>query len=384
MKYFYKTIVVLFFFEPAFSQKDSISVKVPKHYFNTILLWDYYQKPKVNLNGTDYVSEKIKSYQIQQSIFTFNIPIFTKDILKKDSSLANFNLLLTGYFLNFNPNFEGLQEKHILVKNGLGIRLVYNNGRRSIFFADFSPFVTKDKGYDETRVARMASLLLWSWSVSEKFNFRLGLTKSFMWGNRYYLPFIGFRIGRLDKINFSFQFPRIISFNFPIRNKFQLSWFTKPMGGLFSISNKDTLYPAFFDKNKTVYLGRYEFLSGIRIDFKPLKYLGIYFSIGRTINNYLALYSLQFNKNQQFSYGHFFQNQPGRSSFINFGIVAYLGKTKSYYQRKNIDEQIQLNNQMGVGDENLQVFQPTDNYSKQKKFKADNQEISDLINSFDY
>lgn len=384
MKWAIYIILITMYFSSVFSQSDSTPIHVPKHYFNTIVLVDYYQKPQVLLNDPNYISKKIHSYQIQQSIAAFNIPIYTKDILKKGSAPANINLLFTGYFLRYNPNFEGLPEKHILAKNGLGIRFIYNNGKRSIFFADFSPFSTFDKGYNETKVFRMASLLLWSFSVSEKFNVRLGLTKSFMWGNRYYLPFVGLRIGKYNKINFSIQFPRIISLNFPITNYLQISLFTKPQGGLFSLSNKDTLYPLFIEKNKVVYLGRYEFLSGLRIDIMPLKWMGIYLSAGRTINNYLALYSLQFNKNRTFSFGHFFESRPGLSPFINFGIVGYFGKTKSYYQRKNIDEQIQLNNQMGVGDENLQIYQSTDNYQKKKKFKTSNEELSDLINTFDY
>lgn len=384
MKVLCYSIIILFCPSITFSQNDSVHIKVPKHYFNTIVLWDYYQKPQVTLNGNDYISKKIQSYQIQQSILALSIPFYTEDIRKKDSSLANINLLFTGYFLRYNPNFEGLQDKHILIKNGIGIRFIYNNGRRSIFFADFSPFTTMDKGYSDTRITRMASLLLWSFSVSENLNFRLGLTKSFMWGNRYYLPFVGLRIGKINKINFSFQFPRIISLNFPIANYLQVSLFTKPQGGLFSLSNKDTLYPVFFQKNKVIFLGRYEFLSGLRIDVKPLKWLGIYIAAGKTVNNYLALYSLRFNKNRTFSFGHFFESRPVQSGFVNFGIVGYFGKTKSYYQRKDIDEQIQLNNQMGVGDENLQIYQPTDNYPKKKKFKAKNEELGDLINTFDY
>ncbi len=385
MKYLIKTNLLLFFFNYFFTQNDSVVyVHIPKHYFNTIILLDYYQKPEVTLAPVDYVHQKLKSYQIKQSTIALNIPFYTKDYIRHDSSVANFSLLLTGYFLSYNPNFSGLAEKHILKKNGIGIRFIYNNGKRSIFFADFSPFSTIDKRYNETRVMRMASLLLWSYSFSPKFNLRIGFTKSFMWGNRYYLPFVGFRIGRLDKVNFSLQFPRIMSLNIPVSNKFQLSLFTKPQGGVFSISNKDTIYAAFLSENKVVYLGRYEFLGGLRVDVKPLKYLAVYIAACSSINNFLAMYSLRFNKDNQFVYRPFFKNEQGKTPFINFGIVAYLGKTKSYYNRNKIDEMINLNNEMGVGDNNNKVFQPTDNAKKKESFKVSNQEISDLINTFDY
>ncbi|HPQ07958.1 MAG TPA: hypothetical protein PK995_01880 [Bacteroidia bacterium] len=386
MKSLRLTIFFLFAFYFVFSQKnDSIHLKVPKHYFQNTILFDYYQKPKVTLPPSDDIRSKLKSNQIKQSIVAVSIPVFTEDFIKKDSSVSNINFLLTGYFLSFNPNFSGLENNHYLKKNGIGFRFIYNNGKKSIFFIDVSPFSTFDKNFrQDTRVIRMASLLLWSYSPSEKFNFRLGLTKSFMWGNRFYLPVIGFRFGRYDKINFSFQFPRIVSLNFPITNKFQISLFTKPQGGLFSISNADSIYKKFINENKVIYLGRYEFLGGLRIDVKPLKWLAFYISAGKTVNNFLALYSLHFNKNRQFEYGSFFQDTPAKSPFINFGITTYFGKTKSYYEQKNIDEMLHLNNQTGVGDNNTQVYQQTDNFKKKEKFKVTNQEISDLINTFDY
>lgn len=384
MRHIYNILISFFFFNVAFSQGDTLAIKTPKHYFHTILLWDYYQKPEVTLEPVDYVHQKLKSYQIKQSTIAFNIPIYTKDTWRKDSSMASVSWLFTGYFLSYNPSFSGLQDKHILMKNGLGIRFIYNDGRKSIVFVDVSPFSTRDRGYKETDVVRIASVLLWNYSVSSKFSFRLGLTKSFMWGNRYYLPYIGFRIGSLDKVNFSFQFPRIVSLNIPINRTFQMSLFTKPQGGVFSISNKDTLYAAFLDKNQVVYLGRYEFLGGLRVDIKPLKWLSIYIAAGSSINNYLALYSLQFNKRRRFEYLPFFRDEQGKTPFFNFGVVGYIGKTKSYYQRNTIDEMVYLNNEMGVGDNNLQIYQPGNNAKSTKKFQVNNNEVADLINSFDY
>lgn len=367
-----------------FSQKDSVSIRLPKHYFNTIILLDYYQKPEITLIAEGYTREKLKSYQIKQGTMAFSIPFYTKDIIKQDSSIANINFLFTGYFLSYYPNFSGLATTHILKKNGIGIRFIYNNGKKSIFFVDFSPFVTKDKNYDDTKIFRIASLLLWSYSPSASFNFRLGLTKSFMWGNRYYLPFIGIRIGAYDKVNFSFQFPRIMSLNFPIHQRFQISLFTKPQGGLFTISNNDTIYTKNLNENTFLYLGRYEFLAGIRIDVLPFKWLGIYMAVGSSANNYLALYSRTYNRNMKVDYAPFFQNKVSRYPFFNIGITGYFGKTKSYYERQNIDNMIHLNNEMGVGDNNIPVYQNTDNFKKKEKFKVDNKELSDLINTFDY
>lgn len=94
---------------------------------------------------------------------------------------------------------------------------------------------------------------------------------------------------------------------------------------------------------------------------------------------------MRFNKNNQWIYRPFFQDeQPGKTVFFNIGIVGYFGKTKSYYYQKQIDAMLHLNSEMGVGDNNTSVFQPTDNYPKKEKFKVSPEEVSDLINSFDY
>ncbi len=372
----------------SYAQKDStkITIKTPKYYFNTTVLFDYYTKPEVTLDTLSRAGKKLKSYYIQQSLLAFSVPFYTTEKRHTDSTISNFTTFFTGTFFSFRPNFGGIADNHVLTKNGLGVRFIYNNGKKLIFFADISPFITKDRGYDETQIFRMASTFLVSYSISEKLNFRFGLTKSFLLGNRYYLPFVGFRVGAINKINLSVQFPRIVSLNIPIGKKIQISAYTKPQGGLFTISNKDTLYAKFLNNNKILYLGRYEFLTGLRIDFKPLKWLSLYASAGQTTKNFLALYSLHFNQDRKFEYGYFYRHFPDNSFFLNFGVTCFFGKTKSYYNMNQMYESINLNNTIGVGDNNTQIYQPTPdaNPKKIKKYKADNKEVADLINSFDY
>ncbi|MCX8080380.1 MAG: hypothetical protein N3F09_03990 [Bacteroidia bacterium] len=380
---FYRCIFVLAFITFSYAQDTNSkkNIQIPKHYFKNIILFDYYGMPEVKLSTPDPIAQKIGSYRIQQSILAFNIPLLTKEYQNSDSTVSNFNILFTGVFLRFKPEFSGLEREHILTKNGLGIRMIYNNGKKSILFAEFAPFITRDLGYSYTRITRMASTLLWSYNPKEKFSFRIGLVKSFLWGNRYYLPFLGFRIGRTDKIYFSFQFPRQMLLSFPLGSKSRISWFTKPQGGFYSFSNIDTIYPAYIDRNKTIYLGRYEFISGVRFEFAPAEWLSLYLSAGHSINNYLAFYSHTFNLRNRFDFSPFFENKPQRMPFYNFGLVLQFGKTKSYFQRNIIKEQIQLNGDIGPIDENL-IINTINQHSK--KLKTNNEELSDLINAFDF
>ncbi len=219
---------------------DSLKIKQPKHYFNTVIDLDLYRKPEVFMTDTRPISNRLKSYSIKQTYLNFYTPLATKTWVK-DSAIRNTHFLLTGNYLNLQPVFKGIST-HSLVKLGIGLRFVYNTGKKSVWFADVSPFVTRDASYPSKPYFRMANTFIFSYNVTDKFNWRLGITKSFMWGNRFYLPFVGLRIGRLDRMHLSIQFPRSISFNVPLGSKVFIGLYTRPQGGMFNFSNADSLY----------------------------------------------------------------------------------------------------------------------------------------------
>jgi hypothetical protein len=239
-----------------YAQSDSTSAnkktkkyKEPKHFFSNTVFLDYYYKPQSDLQtpppkkepDTGRIGKKLGDYGVAQSSISFYAPLLTINKYNRDSSVnSNFHLLLSGNAIYLQPLFSGIS-KHTLAKYGLGIRAIYNTGKKSIFFIESSPFMTQDitAGSNDKGTLRMSGTLLWSFSPVNNFNFRLGATKSFLWGNRFYLPFIGVRFGRVDGVNLSVQFPRNISFNVPLGNVFRLSLYSKPQGGVFNFSNRD-------------------------------------------------------------------------------------------------------------------------------------------------
>ena len=88
------------------------------------------------------------------------------------------------------PVFSGISQ-HSLIKAGMGVRFIFNSGKKGVWFIDASPFVTKDVTYESKGYFRLASTFVYSHNVSENFNWRVGATKSFLWGNKNYWPFIG-------------------------------------------------------------------------------------------------------------------------------------------------------------------------------------------------
>jgi hypothetical protein len=391
-----------FYAQDSTKTKTKKRIKEPKHFFSNTVFVDYYSKPSADLNkpvgdrkDTSRIGKQLGNYGVTQACISFYSPLLTINKFNKDSSVnSNFHLLLAGTAYYLQPNFSGIS-KHTLAKYGLGIRAIYNTGKKSIFFIESTPFLTQDitPGSAANGTLRMSGTILWSYSPTNEFNFRLGATKSFLWGNRFYLPFIGVRFGRVDGLNFSAQFPKNVSLTLPINNIFRLSLYTKPQGGLFNFSNRDTVYNSKYYRNtnisneKVIHFGRYELLSGLRIDVVPCKWLNFYVSSGFSTKNGIAFYSNGFNRNNKVRYGEFYGASPKPSVYTNAGITIRIGRTKSYYNNKNMYEVIDLNNSIDPGDNNVNpgngnIVIPKKNTKAIKSLKPS--EVQDLIDANDF
>ena len=353
-------ISAFFLFHPEVRSQtsfDSLKIKQPKHYFNTVIVTDAYRKPNKEFNDTsDALSKRLKSYGVKQFNAYFHTPLYTKDKYGADGTvIKNTHLLLTGNFVSLRPVFDGLSE-HNLIKFGVGLRYIYNSGKKGVWFVDVSPFVTRDITYPSKPYYRMASTIIYSHNVTEKFNWRLGATKSFLWGNRFYLPFVGLRVGRLDKIHLSLQFPRSLSLNIPLGSKVIFGLYTRPQGGMYNFSNRDSLY--FRNTSATFHFTRYEINSGFRFDFRLSSHFNFYISSGFSSRNNITFYSENANKSRKaLGYNsYFYSKNVAPTLFFNFGLVLKFGKTRAYYNNKNIYDAINLNNTLDPnGNGNVQI-----------------------------
>jgi len=368
----------------AFNNTDTIkTVDPPKHYFNKTFYIDNYLTGTRNLDTINAVSKKLKSYQVKQFSIGYNFPVFTKDFYNKDSTkLSNFHFLLSGNYTNLKLNFEGITE-HNLTNFSFAGRGIYNNGKKSIFFAEISPFISNDRGYRYTRTYRLATTFIYNYSLNENFSFRVGFTRTFLWGNRYHLPYFGIRIGKLDKVNLSIQFPRIITFNIPMGQYVRASIFTKPQGGVYTVANTDSLLEGKNYGDKKFYFGRYEFLSGLRIDILPSKFFNFYLSGGLTTKNKIAFYPTPKARETGASYHYSYTENIKGSVFVNLGLVFRFGKTKSIYNNIQMYNSLDINNQInpndhGVNKGNGDIPVPI---TKIKKNNPD--EVLDLIETQD-
>lgn len=365
----------------AFKNDSTKTVRPPRHYFNTTIYWDLYSTGERKLDTVNMISRRLQSFQLNQTQIGFNFPAVTKDFYNKDSTqLSNIHFLFSANYTRLDLNFGGIT-KHRLSKTSVGFRGIYNNGKKSIFYVEATPFSTKDNGYSYTHIYRLATTALYNYTANEYFSFRVGFTRSFLWGNRFNLPYIGIRVGKLDKINFSVQFPRGVSLTFPLGRYIRTSLYTKPQGGLYSFANVDSIKVGDFNNNKKLYFGRNEFLSGWRVDVLPSKYFNAYLSSGFTTQNYISFASSSTARSKYTAYDNYYKQKIKGSIFLNIGFVVRFGKTRSIYNNYLLYDAIDLNNDMGdngvnSGNGNIPL--------SVKKIKVNNtNEVLDLIETQD-
>jgi hypothetical protein len=325
--------------------KDSTKVKSPKHYIKPTIYSSYYHSPKREAKNGRY-----GNYSFSELNVGFYVPLFTKDYHLDSNVISNLHLLLIGNYQSATPKFDSIATTHQLIKVGAGLRLIYNNGKKNVWFFNAFPFRTQDKESKYKPIKRYASVLIFNRTVSEKFSWRVGITKTFLLGDRFTLPIIGFRIGRLDGIYLNMMLPRNISLNFPIGKNFAFSAYTKPLGGIYTFANSDSIYNG---RDSLLHFGRREINSGISIEFSPNQNFALKIGSGITTNNTVAFSSTKFNRENKFqSFSPFYRDDLKSSFFITGGITIRFGKSKKIYNNYTMYDLIDLNNQFDPGDSN--------------------------------
>ena len=144
-----------------------------------------------------------------------------------------------------------------------------------------------------------------------------------------------------------------MSLNFPISDKFRLSVYTKPQGGMWNFSNYDSLYTIKGDA--TFHFTRYEINTGLRVDGSLFHWFNYYVAMGLSSKNNITFYSNnknENNKNQPYKIFFYRTNLPS-TLFLNIGVVYHFGKTKSFFNNRNMYDAHDINNNIGAGDNNV-------------------------------
>lgn len=326
-----------------------------RNYIRPCLSLSFYSTGTRPIKGNmPILNERLGDYSFLQTSVSFYTPLYTNTrFAGKDSTDVNtFHLLFTVNALTDRPTFSGLQKQHELYKVGLGVRGIWAFRSRCILFADVSPFATGDR-YNEqaTKRFRLGTTFVMNFMVSPKFSFRVGATKSFLFGNRNYLPMIGFRLGKLDsKCYFQMQFPRHTSLTIQPSSKVSINIYSRSYGGLYNMSNGDSIY---IGNDSVFQFGHFGIASGVRFDYRPGPNFSFFISGGVSRQNRVWFYSYEFNQANNLSpLTPFYRGKPDGTLFLNAGVTFRFGKSKRSTGNYLMYDVFDLNNTMDPGDNN--------------------------------
>ena len=332
---------------------DSLTAQHPKEikrYIRTCFYLNTYNTPTKNINKiTSKTGRLFNSYGFRQSNFGLYVPLLTNTWYRKDSvTLSSFHLLTTGNFATAKPTFGGMAKNPEFYKISIGLRGIYSSGKKNIWFVDFNPFLAEDN-INYVPTWRYATTIVYNRTVSRTFSFRIGYTKTYLFGEGLNLPLLGCRIGPLDNMHLSIQFPRSAEFDFPIGKKFWGGVFVKPVGGRYNYLNPDTSFNAGIDH--TIQFGRYEFLNGFLLDYRPNRNISVNVSMGLVTERNIALSE---NTNAEgHGYEPFFKAKVAPVLFFSFGASVRLGSSKKINNNYELYDVLDLNNTFDPGDNNM-------------------------------
>lgn len=394
-------ILIIFTFSNIFSQNEALP-KTVRRYIRPSISLDYYgttskgiynyrllnfQRLRTRRNANDEID-----YSFRMVNFNFTLPLFTKTWENPESMIRpTFHFILNGNAISALPNFSEIEDKHRLTKVGLGLRAIYSDGKKSTFFVNFSPFFSQDQTTIRNPTLRVSALLVYNYTFSQKFSFRVGLSKSYMLAELgYFLPVLGFRYGKLDGVYFSFNIPRNVSINFPLlKNKLYASVYTKPIGGIFNYDNSDNSLAELNENASKERIGTniqyrfYEILTGFLVEYKPNSNFTMFASLGFSTDRTIGFAS---DENRKFRHKSVAILKVRPTVFLNIGATITFGQAKKTYNNSLLEDAFYLNQtfdaaDMNTGNRDLRIDKNTANDSPKtiKSSDIDYKDIKDLV-----
>ncbi|MBI2271299.1 MAG: hypothetical protein HYU69_13225 [Bacteroidetes bacterium] len=366
--------------QPADSTSGRSNIKEIKRYIRPCIYLNNYHTPEKEL-----LKRQVRSYTFKQSNVGFYAPLYTNTWYRKDGvTLSTLHLLTVGNFAMASPGFSGFRKRLEFYKLSLGLRTIYSTGKKSVWFFDMSPFLAEDNIpntiSNNKATWRYSSTIIYNRTVSKNFSYRIGFTKTYLFGEGFNLPIIGCRFGPLDGVHVSFFIPRNITLDFPMGKKFWGSIFVKPVGGRYNFFIPDT---SFNRIGYTVQFGHREFLTGFLLDFRPNRNISMTFSTGLATKRYVAL-AEDINADGK-GYEPFFTAIVKPCFFTSIGASIRFGQAKKVNNNYEMYDVLDINNMFDPGDNNMG---PTNGNipNDPNRVKVNNiqyQDIKDLIEETD-
>ncbi|MFN5630176.1 MAG: hypothetical protein ACK48W_12930 [Bacteroidota bacterium] len=321
----------------------------PKHYIKPT----FYINRLVTGKRT-FKSNKNENYSFAQSNFGFYFPIYTNTKPNVGDKIGSvFQIIGTGNVSRAIPKFNFISSKHTLVRTNFGLSAMLNTGTKNVFFANVLPFIAEDRSSLQYKPSvRLTYMFIYNRTVSERFSYRIGYAKTYLLSGSPRQPILGIRVGKFDRFHFNFQYPRYVSFDWPLDEHITISFFNKVMGGIYGMRNVEFRG----DTYNSVLFKRQEKLTGVEWDYKSDNLLSFFFSAGFVGNNSIILNEVSSKKINRYFLdvmrSNFIAAKLEPSLFINLGVQLSFGKAKKIYNNLSMYDAIDMNGTFGNGDNN--------------------------------
>lgn len=346
------TLVFIFFilFSMSLRAQDNVNEKDEvKHYVKPTFYYSAYSSSERKL-----LVNKSETYKFTQNNIGGFVPIFTKtDEIKGDKPGNVIQFLATGNISIANPQFSFISSDHKLIRANLGISGIFNQGVKNVFFINALPFLGEDQNaIQKTPRIRLNYMFIYNRTVSEKFSYRIGFARTYLFNTSPMMPILGIRIGRYDRFHFNLQFPRYISFDWPLDEHFAISFFRKTVGGIYGLRNVDFKTAEY----ESILFRRQENLNGIEWSYNSRKALSFFFSAGLVGNNVIVMNQIESSRLRAFQLNYRNANLLGTrlepALFVQLGLQIAIGKAKKIYQNVSMYDAINMNGSFSRGDVN--------------------------------
>jgi hypothetical protein len=352
------------------------SLPLPKHFIKPIVFTNYFSTPYRGIENKPGQGIRISDIAMG-GVF----PIATQVKWSDDyTRMKSTHLLLSASVSGSRMDAPYTQQPVWLRRPVFGARLIYNDGLKSTWFFSVSPFAATDGS--RQRAGRFSSMLVYNKTINENLSLRLGYWRTYAFGQRRNLPILGVRLGKLDDLHISIQFPRSIQVNYPMNHHFGISVFRKPQGSLYTLKNTDA---EFGEKGEFVFLARREFLTGVQMNYNPFNNLSLQAAFGIASGTFVR--STELNASRFFQNNSAFSNDRAKPApFIQAGLVLSFGKSKSIGGNVQLYEVIDFHTQFGNDDnqslQNNQQIQQLKRTSEKTNLRFS--DIQDLISESDF
>jgi hypothetical protein len=266
------------------------------------------------------------------------------------SKIESFQLLTTINSTKEHIESSILNEPRIFRRTSIALKGIYSDGGKNSYFMAIAPFSSFDQYTSARKGSRLATVFIYNRTVNEKFSYRLGFMRTFVFGKKLALPIIGFRYGRLDGVNFNIQLLRNMSLNMPVGKHFYYSIFTRPIGSAYSFKND--FNTGFLNKGTTVELRRWELLTGMTLTYRANNAFSMFVSSGFSRGYIAFAEGSQRIAIKRDSYQEYKLNPGG---FLNIGLNFYFGRSKQINGNYGMYDVLDLNSTYGNDDNNINL-----------------------------